>query len=141
MQELHDDVEGFVGVVDDEVLLPDRGEAIAAMLADALGEARVVGRELEVRPVERRRAATVRSAPSMPSTTKVVVGGDVELARRRTARSASGMRASTSSRMTDAAAALLQRRLEQADEILGLFLDLEVAVADDPEAADAPSRV
>ena len=34
-----------------------------------------------------------------------------------------------------AAPALLQRRLEQAHEILGLFLDLEIAVADDPERA------
>ena len=51
-EELHDDVEGFVGVVDDEVLLPDRGEAIAAVLAHALGKARVERRELEVGPVE-----------------------------------------------------------------------------------------
>ena len=47
------DVEGFVGVVDDDVLLPDRGEAVAAMVADALRKARRVGHELQVRPVER----------------------------------------------------------------------------------------
>ena len=34
-----------------------------------------------------------------------------------------------------AAAALLERRLVEAHEILGLFLDLDVRVADDPEAA------
>ena len=34
-----------------------------------------------------------------------------------------------------AAPALLQRRLEEAHEILGLFLDFEVAVADDAEGA------
>ncbi len=34
-----------------------------------------------------------------------------------------------------AAAAALQRGFEMADEILGLFLDLEVAVADDAEGA------
>ena len=39
-QELHHRVEGFVGVVDDDVLLADRRETIAAMLADALGKAR-----------------------------------------------------------------------------------------------------
>ena len=38
--ELHHDVEGFVRVVDDDVLLADGGEAIAAMIADALGKAR-----------------------------------------------------------------------------------------------------
>ena len=40
-QELHDHVEGFVGVVDDEVLLADGGEAIAAIVAHALGKARL----------------------------------------------------------------------------------------------------
>ncbi len=40
-----------------------------------------------------------------------------------------------------AAAALLQRRLEEADQVLGLFLDLDVAVADDPEAALPLHRV
>ena len=39
-EELHDDVEALVGVVDDDVLGADRGEAIAAEVADALGEAR-----------------------------------------------------------------------------------------------------
>ena len=53
LQELHHHVEGFVGVMDDEVLLPDRGEAVAAMIADALGKARIIGHELEVGPVDR----------------------------------------------------------------------------------------
>ena len=35
------------------------------------------------------------------------------------------------------AAAALQRRLEQAHQILGLFLDLDIAVADDAERARA----
>ena len=35
------------------------------------------------------------------------------------------------------AAAALQRRLEEADQILGLFLDLDIAVADDAERAGA----
>ena len=39
-QELHDDVEALIGMVDDDVLLPDRGKAIAAEIADALGKAR-----------------------------------------------------------------------------------------------------
>jgi hypothetical protein len=37
--------------VDEDVLGLDRGEAIAAMLADPLGKARRERRELEVRPV------------------------------------------------------------------------------------------
>ena len=38
-----------------------------------------------------------------------------------------------------AAPPLLERRLEQAHEVLGLFLDLEVAVADEAEGRPAPS--
>ena len=44
-------LEAFVGMVDDDVLVADRGEAVPVMLADALGEARRIGRQLEVRPV------------------------------------------------------------------------------------------
>ena len=50
-QEAHHHVEALIGVVDDDVLLPDRREAVAVMVGDALGEARRVGLELEVRPV------------------------------------------------------------------------------------------
>ena len=35
-------------MVDDEVLLPDRGKDIAAMVADPLGMTRHVGHEFEV---------------------------------------------------------------------------------------------
>ena len=35
VEELNDDVERFVGVMDDQILLPDRGEAIAAVLSPA----------------------------------------------------------------------------------------------------------
>ena len=53
VEELNDDVERFVRVVDDEILLPDRGEAIAAELLDPLRKSRVVRRELEVRSLYR----------------------------------------------------------------------------------------
>jgi hypothetical protein len=54
MQEVDDDVEGLVGMVDDEVLLADGGEAVPAMVADAAGIARRVGHEFEVGPIEAR---------------------------------------------------------------------------------------
>ena len=60
--ELHDDVEGLVRVVDDDVLLADRREAVAAMVADALGEARDEGLELEVGPLVEDQEARVRIA-------------------------------------------------------------------------------
>ena len=43
-QELDDDVEALIRVMDDDVLLPDRREAVAAEIADALRKARHVGR-------------------------------------------------------------------------------------------------
>src|SRR5215217_2994213 len=52
MQELDHDIERLVRVVDDDVLLPDRRETIAALLPDSLGKSGIVGLELEVRPVE-----------------------------------------------------------------------------------------
>ena len=39
-------------MMDDDVLLPDRRETVAAMLADALGKAWVVRLELQIRAVE-----------------------------------------------------------------------------------------
>ena len=52
LQELHHHVERLVRMVDDEVLLADGGEAVAAVIADALRIARIVGHEFEIGPVE-----------------------------------------------------------------------------------------
>ena len=52
-EELDDDVEGFIGVMDDEILLPDRGEAIAAIVAHPLGKPRVIGGKFQIGPIER----------------------------------------------------------------------------------------
>ena len=38
-------------MVDDDILLADRGKAITIMLADPFGEARRIGRELELGPI------------------------------------------------------------------------------------------
>ena len=51
LQELQHHVEGLVRVVDENVLLADGSEAIALMLADALGETADIGLEFEVGPV------------------------------------------------------------------------------------------
>ncbi len=47
-QELHHHVEAFERMMDDEILGADGGEAIAAMVADAFGEARDIGLELQI---------------------------------------------------------------------------------------------
>ena len=52
LQELHDHVERFIGVVDNQVFLTDRRKDVAAMVAHALGMAWNVRRELKIRPVE-----------------------------------------------------------------------------------------
>ena len=51
LHELNHHLEALVGVVDDEVLLADGGEAVAAEILDPLGKARRVGREQQVRAV------------------------------------------------------------------------------------------
>ncbi len=50
-QELDHDVETLERMMDQKILGADGGKAIAAMIADALGEARDIGRELQVRPL------------------------------------------------------------------------------------------
>src|SRR5215217_2815143 len=119
--------------MDDDVLLPDRREAVAAGLADALREARVVGLELEVGAVERHELRQLVQGQHAVDD-EDVLGRDLEF---------------LSDEMADvlghpgldleadhgAAAALLERSLVEAHEILGLFLDLDVRIADDSEAA------
>ena len=50
-KEVEDNVKAFIGVVDDDVLLPDSSKTIALMLQYAFGKARRVGREFEFGPV------------------------------------------------------------------------------------------
>ncbi len=54
LQELHHHVERLVGMMDHQVLLPDGREAVAALVADALGIARIVRHEFEIGPVDAR---------------------------------------------------------------------------------------
>ena len=120
-------------MVDDEVLLADRGEAIAAVVAHALGKTRVERGKLEVGPVdadelrqfvEREHALDQDDAGG----DDVDVAGDERAQRLRHAR--------FDLQPDDRAAAPpLQRALVQAHQVFGLFLDFDVAVADDPETA------
>ena len=126
-------------MVDDDVLLPDRREAVAAGLADALGEARVVGLELEVGPVESdelRELVQGQHALDDEDARPAAISSSSATKWRRS----SGIAGLDLEADHGAAAALLERRLEEAHEVLGLFLDLDVRVADDPEAALALAR-
>ncbi len=52
-QELHDRIEGFEGVVDQDILFTNGAEDIAAIVADALREARFEGLEFQVIAIAR----------------------------------------------------------------------------------------
>ena len=71
----------------------------------------------------------------MPSSDERRPGGTTSTSPVTKARSVSGMRGLDLEPDHRAAPAPLQRALEQAHQILGLFLDFDVAVADDAEAA------
>ena len=51
LDELDHHLEALIGVVDQDVLLADRRETVAAMLANAFGKAGIERRELEVGPI------------------------------------------------------------------------------------------
>ena len=133
LQELHDDVERFIGVMDDQVLLPDRREDIAAMIAHPFGMARHIGREFEVGPVEPRQLRQFVHRQHAVDQQHLVVGGGqralhegAQLFRHR------GFDLEPDHRP---APPPLQRGLEQPHQIFGLFLDFQFGVADDAERA------
>ena len=120
-------------MVDDQILLPDRREAIAAVLADAFGKAGNERREFQVGPIERdqtRQFVQTEHAVDQHDAGRehVDVAGD-ELAQ---ALGHAGFDLQADDRT---APAQLQRALIEANEVLGLFLDFDVAVANDPETA------
>ena len=131
--ELHHHVERLVRVVDDQILLADGGEAVAAVIADALGKAGVVGLELQVRPL------VENEQPGVGVTDEAGAGDDHVVGNLKLARDepAQLRRAARVHLHADhhAATAALQRGLEELHEIFGFFLDLDVAVANDPEQA------
>ena len=133
LQELHHHVEGFVRVVDDQVLLPDGGEAIAAMVADAFGKARIIGHEFEVGPVQPDELGQfVERQHAVDQEDFVVADRQRPLHEAAQLRRHGGVDLEPDHR---AAAAPLERGLEQAHQVFGLFLDFDFGVADDAEGA------
>ena len=126
-------------MVDDQILLPDRGEAIAAEIADAVGIARRVGHEFEVGPVQIGDLRHLAERQHAVDLEHCVVGG-VERALHEALQ---GRRHQRFDIEPDhqAAAAALERGLEQPHQILGLFEDFQFGIADDAERADALHRI
>ena len=75
LQKLHDDVERFIGMMNDQILLPDRCENIAAVIAHAFGMARHVGHEFKIGPVEPRQLRQLVHGQNAVHQQHFVVGG------------------------------------------------------------------
>jgi hypothetical protein len=126
-------------VVDDHVLLADRRKAIAAMLANALGKARRIGRELEVGPVDAHQLLQVVDAQHSGNDVDVPIG-QVERALHHAPQRVRHARLNLEADHQPTAAAL-QRPFEEADKVFRLFLHLDVGVADQPERALAADLI
>ncbi len=147
LQELDDDVEGFIRVMNGEVFLLDRQETVAAIIAHALGKARIVGLELEIGPVQRHEFGEIVEREH-PVDLKRFIRRHVQfIGDERTQRLRHVGRDFEAN--DGAPAATFQRRLEEEHQILGLLLDFQIAVANDPEeplpaqeiAGEKPLRV
>ena len=125
--------------MDDDVLLADGAEAVAVMLADALREAAEIGLELEIGAIGGDELSRVGNADE-PLLHEALALGDLELLHHE-ALEACRHRGLDLEPDHRAPAPLLQRRFEQAHEILGLFLHLDLAVAQHAERALAPDPV
>jgi len=133
LQERHDDVERLIGMVDDNILRPDRGETIAAIFTDAFGKARRIGFEFQVWPILLDDAGQVADADEpfhLDHHGLMALKHVLQHLLDRFGDALFYLHADDA-----APAAALDRAAIVADQILGLFLDLDVAVADDAEHA------
>ena len=119
--------------MDDQVFLPDRREDIAAVVANAFGMARHIRHEFKIGPVEPGQLRQlVHRQHAVDQQHLVVGGGQRALHERPQLFRHRGLDLEPDHR---SAAAALQRGLEQANQIFGLFLDFQFGVADDAERA------
>ena len=120
-------------MMDDDVLGADRGEAVAAEVADAFWEARRVRREQQIGTVIDDQLPQIGDAQDAVGDMGLVRGG-AGLGGDQGAQFVRHVRVDAEMDR-DPAPAALQRRFVGADEVLGLFLELHVGVADQAELA------
>ena len=126
-------------MVQQHVLLSDRGKHVAVEIGDPLGHARREGRPEQVGALVQDQFAE-RGDADHPVDLDHLAAVDVELAHHRLQEL--GLRAlGVRHPHHFPPAAALQRNLELAHEILGLFLQFEVAVAQDTELEIGPEPV
>ena len=131
----HDHVEGLVGVMQQHVLLADRRKHVAVMVLDPLGDTGGEGGPHQVAAAVQHQFAQIGHAQQALDLDHLV-GADLQLLHDQAAQAVGG--AGGDLQTDDAAAtAPLQRGLELADQVLGLLLDLQIAVAQHAEAAMA----
>ena len=138
-QEVHHHIEGFERMVDDEILLPDRGKAVAAVIAHAFGIARRIRHEFEIRPMQVGDLAHLVEREHTVDAEHAVVGG-AERPLHEAAQLHGHGRFDVEADH-DAAAAALERGLEHPHQIFGFFQDLDFGVAGDAERAEALHRI
>ena len=125
--------------MDDQVLLPDRGEAVAGMIADALREPRIVRHEFQIGPIDGKKLRQLAQRQH-PLDQEYLVIGDRERALHEAAKLGRHRRFHFEANGGTTTAAL-QRAFEQPHQVFGLFLDLDVEIADDAERSLPLDRV
>ncbi len=132
-QELDHHVEALERVVDQHVLFADGGEDVAAVVAHALRIARLVAPELQIRVAAGDQFGQLRQ-PQHAVDQHHVLRRRLKFADDEVAQIGGHGRLDLHAHHR-AQTALLQRLLELQNQILGLFLDLDVAVADQAQHA------
>ena len=134
-QKLNDDVEALIGMMDDDVLLPDCREAIPAEIANPLREPRIVGGEDQIRAlVDDQLRGVVEAKYTVGG--KDVGRGGVELFHQKAAQLHRHRRIDGKQNGVTAPAAF-ERRLVMADEVLRFLFHLDLAVAEHAEDAQS----
>ena len=139
MQEVDHDVEQLVGVMNDEVLLPDGRKTIAAVIADAIWITRRVRHKFKIRPVEVRELRHFVQRQYAGDFENAVVGG-AQGALHESLQLGRHVRFDIEADHRTAAPAL-ERGLKQAHQIFGFFEDFQFQVANNPERANTLDRV
>src|SRR5262249_7442882 len=135
LQEVHYHVERLERVVDDEIFLPDRRQAVAAVVADATWIARRVRLEFQIRPIEAGDLAHLVE-PQHAVDSKDAIVGDSERALNEALqfRRHGRLDIEPDDRPTSPP---LERGLEQTHQVFGLFQNFNFRIADDAECAEA----
>ena len=132
-QELNHDIKALKRVVDQDVLLANRREAVAAMVTDPLGKTRFERFEFQLGPICRDQLGELVQA-EQPGDQDDVLGLGVEAFANETAELLRHGRFELDPDYR-AHAPLFEQGLKFANQILGFLFDFHVAVADQPEDA------